>query len=235
MEPMKCPHSKIESALDRWTECHWRIHQMEANYHFPDAFRYSLNSFIRSVKEIPQILKMELQNEPTFEAKIKPLIDSLKGNDLFEKLREQRDFIVHRGMLEVLSKGQAGTTEGRGVKIAFGFNIPPHESSDEAYQRYKAVCRSDKLLRDMIGPDCDSRPCILREWRIQELPNTEALELAISAWRLIGEVLSGVVVMQGGEELDLGFSCRHDPEKVKMKEFSQREFLLSVDGKELDA
>jgi hypothetical protein len=164
------------------------------------------------------------------------LLDScLAANELFKKLSKQRDFIVHRGMLEVLSKGQVGTTEGRGAKIAFGFNIAPHESSDDAYERYKNACRSDKVFRCIAGPDCDSRPCIWREWRIQEFPDTELLELAISTWRLIGNVISKIIVLQGGEELDLTFSCRHDPEKVKMKVFSQKDFFLSVDGLQLDA
>jgi hypothetical protein len=231
---MNCPHSKIESALDRWSECHWHIHQMEANYHVPDLFRYSLNSFIRSIKEIPQLLKMELQNEPAYKTGFKPLIDSMKKNELFEKLSKHRDFIVHRGMLDVLSTGQAGTTEGRRVKIAFGFNIAPDESSDDAYERYKNACRSSKVFRGMAGPDCDSRPCIWREWKIQDFPDTELLELAISAWRLVGEVISRVIVLRGGDELDLSFSCRHDPERVKMKVFSQADFFRSVDGVQLD-
>lgn len=208
---------------------------MEANYHAPDCFRYSLNSFIRSVKEIPQLLKMELQNEPGYKTGFKPLIESLRRNVLFEKLSKHRDFIVHRGMLEVLSTGQAGTTEGRGVKIAFGFNISPYESSDDAYERYKEACRSNKVFRGMAGPDCDSSPCIWRAWRIQEFPDMELLELAISAWRLIGEVLSQIVVLHGGDALDLSFSCRHDPESIKVKVFSQTDFFLSVDGVQIDA
>jgi hypothetical protein len=114
---MDCPHSNIEAALDRWQECHWHIHQMELNYHLPDPFRYSLNSFIRAVKEIPQILQMELQNASRYRSQFKPLIDSLHSNELFSTLHKTRDFIVHRGMLEVLSKGSVGTTEGRGIKV----------------------------------------------------------------------------------------------------------------------
>ncbi len=235
IESMICPHAKIESALDRWSECHWHIHQMEASYHLPAPFRYSLNSFIRSVKEIPQLLKMELQNDPAFRNTYKPLIDSIRSNALLAKLSKQRDFIVHQGMLDVLSTGQIGTNEGRGAKIAFGFRIAPHESSDEAYERFKELCRSDKMFRGMSGPDCDSRPCIWREWKSQDFPDTELLELAISAWRLMGEVISRIVVLNGGEELDLTFSCRHDPERVKMKVFSQADFFLSVDGISLDA
>jgi hypothetical protein len=222
---MNCPHSKIEAALDRWSECHWHIHQMEVNYHEPDPFRYSLNSFIRSIKEIPQILQMELQNDSSYLIKFKPLIDELLKNDLFKELNKHRNFIVHRGMLDILSNGQVGTAEGGRIKIAFKFNIAPNESSNDAYERYKKICRSDSVIRGMIGPDCDSVPCVWREWRIEKFPETELLDLAISAWRVIGEVLSKIIVVLGGDEIDLNFTCRHDPEKVKMKRFSQSDFF----------
>jgi len=69
---------------------------MEANYHTPDLFRYSLNSFIRAVKEIPQLLSMELQNHGAYLSDFKPLIQSLRANALLSVLHDKRDFIVHR-------------------------------------------------------------------------------------------------------------------------------------------
>ena len=232
---MNCPHSHIESALDRWSECHWHIHQMEANYHTPDLFRYSLNSFIRAVKEIPQILKMELQNHSQYRKDFKPMIDSLRSNELIALLHKKRDFIVHQGMMDILSKGSVGTTEGRGIKISIGFQVAPYETTGEAYERFKALCKKEKTIRGLAGPDCDSWPMIRREWRIQEFPDKELLELSIDAWRLMGNVLSQIVVLLGGEVLDLSMSCRHDPEKVKTMEFSQEDFFRTVDGIEINA
>ncbi len=71
---MTCAHSQVEAALDRWLECHWHIHQMEGNYHYPDPFRYALNSYIRALKEIPQILRMELQNHADYRTYFQPAI-----------------------------------------------------------------------------------------------------------------------------------------------------------------
>lgn len=208
---------------------------MEANYHTPDLFRYSLNSFIRAVKEIPQILKMELQNHREYQNEFKPLIDSLRSNELLSTLHNKRDFIVHQGMLEVLSKGCVGTTEGRGIKISIAFPVAPYETTQEAYERFKDLCRKDKFIRDMAGPDCDSWPMIRREWKVTEFPDKELLELSVDAWRLVGEVMSQIVVKLGGEKLDLSFSCRHEPEKVKTVEFSQQEFFKSIDSIDINA
>lgn len=227
---MECVHSQLGAALDRWAECHWHIHQMEANYHEPDPFRYSLNSFIRSLKEVPQILKMELQNHSLYPAKIKPAIDATKRNELLNKLSTQRDFIVHRGMLELASVGKIGTTEGRGFKIGLGFNVAPFESSIQAYERYKEMCRQDPVFRGAFGPDWDSRPYLRREWKVKELGDAELLELSVSAWRALGEAISNIVQSLGGDALDLSMPCRHDPEHVKTIAFSRADFFRTVDG-----
>ena len=232
---MNCPHSQIEAAMDRWSECHWHIHHMETNYHTPDLFRFSLNSFIRAVKEIPQILKMELQNHPHYKKTFKPLITSLHANDLMSLLHKKRDFIVHQGMMEILSNGCVGTTEGRGIKISIGFNVSPHETTLEAYERFKNICKENKVIRDAAGPDCDSWPMVRREWKIPEFPDKELLQLSIDSWRLIGNIISDIVINLGGEALDLSFSCRHEPEKVKTMEFSQSEFFKTVDGININA
>lgn len=204
---------------------------MEANYHTPDLFRYSLNSFIRAVKEIPQLLSMELHNQGAYQSDFKPLIQSLRANALLSILHNKRDFIVHRGMLEVMSRGSVGTTEGRGIKISIPFPVAPHESTQEAYERFKDVCRKDEFIRSAAGPDCDSWPMIRREWKIPDIPDKELLELSVDAWRLMGEVLSKIIMKLGGKQLDLSFACGHDPQKVRTVEFSQKEFFMSVDKK----
>jgi hypothetical protein len=230
MTATTCPYSYIESALDRWVESHWHIHHIEANYHIPDSFRYSVNSFIRSVREIPKLLEMELQNHITYKSTLRPIISLIDKDDLLALLRKKRNFIVHRGMLEMLSTGSVGTTEGRGIKIGIPFYVHPNESSADAYERFQNICRQDKFIRDLAGPDCDSWPCLVRYWRIQEFKELDLLDLSVAAWRTVGRVLSELVKLLGGECLDLSLSCRHDPAKVRMMEFSQKEFFKSVDG-----
>lgn len=231
---MDCAHTLIEPALDRWGECHWHLHQMEANYHQPDLFRYALNSFIRTFKEVPQLLKITTQNHLELRKAIAPAFDALKGSDLYKVLASTRNFLVHQGMLELESRGSAGTTEGGKVKISFPFRVHPWESSDEAYIRYKEVCRTDKMMRGLIGPDCDSGPAIWRTWLIADFPGRDLLEVAFEAWTRLGEVLSATVEARGGEPLDLSMPCRHDPELVKIMRFSQRDFYMEVDGIDLD-
>jgi hypothetical protein len=206
---------------------------MEANYHEPETFRYSLNSFIRAVKEVPRQLQNDLQPHAALRKKIKPLLDAVSANELFKSLGKQRDFIVHHGALNPKSRGQIGTTEGRKIKLVFPFAVQPWETSDQAYERYKEMCRNDKLFRG-LGPDCDSSPALWRTWIISEFPDRDLLDVAFEAWTLLGELLSGAIEAFGGEKLDLSMPCRTDPDSVRIKRFSQSEFFMSVDGVDLD-
>jgi hypothetical protein len=176
---------------------------------------------------------MELQNHISYKSIFRPVISSINKDSLLALLRKKRDFIVHRGMLEMLSTGSVGTTEGRGIKIGIPFHVHPNESSTDAYERFKNICRQDKFIRSLAGPDCDSWPCIVRYWRIQEFNELDLLDLSVAAWRTVGNVLSELVKLLGGEYLDLSLSCRHDPAQVRMLQFSRQEFFKLVDGIDL--
>ncbi|MBB6588048.1 hypothetical protein PP715_13960 [Ralstonia solanacearum] len=208
------------------------MHQMERNYHEPEPFRYAFNSFARAAKEVPQIVLMEIQRVPHAKPKVDTLLMELTNNDFFKVLGKRRDFIVHQGMLSLQSHGQIGTTEGSKIKFTFPFPVQPWETSDEAYERYKDACRSDKLWRG-LGPDCDSAPALWRTWMIPQFPKRDLLDVAFDAWSLVGKLLSDVVEAIGGEALDLSMPCRHNPASVRIKRYSQQEFFLSVDGIDL--
>lgn len=230
---MVCAHKYLEASLDRWHECHWHLHQMEANYHTPDAFRYALNAFIRAIADVPELLTKNLEKHESVRRAIKPKRKELEATQLFSVLKVRRNFIVHQGMLAVQSKGAVYTMEGSKVKLSFPFRVETWESSDDAYERYKNVCRNDKIWRG-LGPDCDSLPAIVRTWVIPQIPDRDLLEVAFEAWSLVGKLLSEAVIFFEGEPLDLTMQCRHMPELVRIKRYNQREFFLSVDGIDLD-
>jgi hypothetical protein len=146
--------------------------------------------------------------------------------------RYLKELEAESGALNLESRGQIGTTEGTTIKLTFPFGVQPWESSDEAYERYKELCRTNKVIRG-LGPDCDSAPALWRTWMIPQFPNRDLLEVAFEAWTLLGELLSGAVEAFGGEKLDLSMPCRHDPALIRIRRFSQHEFFLSVDGVDL--
>ncbi len=76
--PVACAHTHLEASLDRWQECHWHLHQMEGNYHLPDAFRYALNAFIRAIADVPELLTKNLEGTRLRAALSSPGLRNLK-------------------------------------------------------------------------------------------------------------------------------------------------------------
>lgn len=100
---------------------------------------------------MPQLLSMELQNHAHYQSKLKQIIHSINTDDLLALLHKKRDFIVHRGMLELFSKGMVGTTEGRGVKIGIPFHVHPNELVRTHTNDLKTFADRISLLEDLQG------------------------------------------------------------------------------------
>ena len=99
---------RIESSLDRFQEAHFWIHALERYYHDAEPFRWHLNAFLRALKEVPQLITMELQNEAGFVAWFRDHRGKLASDPLLNILSKRRDFVVHRGMLLPDSRGTLG-------------------------------------------------------------------------------------------------------------------------------
>src|SRR4029078_2526091 len=129
---------RIPASFDRFQEAHFWIHGMENYYHFSSQFRWHLNAFLKALKEVPQLLQMELQNEPGFAKWFREQREQLAQDPLIAHLFDQRDMIVHRDMLVPQSRCAVGVTEFRGMKLGVGFNINPLEDSDHLYSDFLA-------------------------------------------------------------------------------------------------
>ena len=179
------------------------------------------------------MLMADLQRHPKIRAAIANELQQLRENELFATLKKQRDFLVHHGALTLQSHGRVQAMEGMRVKMSLPFPVAPHERSDDAYERYKETCRRNTVWRQLSGPDCDSVPTIWRTWVVPQFPGRDLLDVAFDAWSLNGKLLSATLVAFKGEPLDLSMSCRHDPERIRIRRYDQHEFFRVVDGVDL--
>ncbi len=215
------PLTAIESAVDRFREAHFWIHTLEQYYHFADPFRWHLNAFLKSIKEVPQLLQMSLQNHKGFNKWYRQEREKLTADPLMRFLADQRDFVVHRGMLVPNSHGSIGITEGRGFKLGLTFPVHPLEDSDHAMLRYlhHAVKHGDFL--QILAKDDDSLPCIHRVWRVPPFEE-EILDIAAQAWLRTGETVNAVVAWLGETPSELSLACRHSSQSVQYKLFDRK-------------
>jgi len=105
---------------------------MEEHYHSADRFRYSLNAYLRSLKEIRPMLQQGMQSIKGFKDWFSPRCESLETDPLLSVLGKKRDYLVHHGMLDAKSKGGLGVARGKTVKFAMDWDVHPAEESDDA-------------------------------------------------------------------------------------------------------
>lgn len=218
----KHPLSPIEPALDRFREAHFWIHSLEEYYHHADPFRWHLNSFLKSIKEVPQLMQMGLQNRKGFPQWFRTQAESLATDPLMHHLAKKRDLVVHRGMLVPSSHGAVGITEGRGFKLGLTFPVHALEDSEDAMHRYlhHVIAHGDFL--GILRPDDDSMPCIHRVWRMEPFED-EVVELVSRAWLRTGETINAVVHWLGAEPRELSLGCRHSSQQVQYRLFDRRD------------
>jgi hypothetical protein len=220
-------YEKLAPALDRFHEAHFWIHMLEQYYHSADPFRWHLNAFLKSTKEVPQLIKMALQNEAGFKAWYADHAQRLQDDPLLELLSKHRDFVVHRGMLQLSSRGTLGITEGRGIKLGLSIPVHPLEDSDAAMERYLRVVAKNGDTFGFLAEDEDSLPCVQREWRLPQL-ESEIVEASAAAWLRLGNTISDVLRWLGADPPPLSLDCRHSSQQVQFKLFSRDKLRMRL-------
>ena len=222
-EMKQCPFSIINFACDRLFEARWHLKNAKQLFHEPDGFRYSINAFIRCTKEIPGMISKEMQNKNNYQSEIKPIIEELNKNPLFQMLKQKRDFIVHHGKLEIKSTGRIGITELRIDKISMPFPVHPNEPSSHAYKRFLDTCKRVPMYRSLLGPDCDSFPFLERTWEIEEFEN-DIFDICAEAFKVLATSINKIVTLEGALGFDLKSMELGSSNEVKRIVYDRDEF-----------
>jgi hypothetical protein len=207
---------RIEPSFDRFREAHFWIHGLETHYHYAEQFRWHLNAFLKAIKEVPDLLQMDLQNEPGFPDRFREQKVLLSNDPLIAHFSKQRDIVVHQRMLLPNSLCSVGVTELRGMKLGMGLNVNPRADSDHAMHRYLAVAAERGDFLGILMPDEDSLPCVQRVWRLSGF-GEDIVALCARAWLRTGETVAEVVRWLGAEAPPLSLDCRHADQKVQFK------------------
>jgi hypothetical protein len=225
MKPSSCDNhkllEKISSSLDRLEEAGWFIRLMEDNYHYADRFRWSLNSFLRTLKEVQQILTMELQQNKEASDWLKVRREELSTDGLLSFLFKQRDIVVHKQMLKPASSGSVGFTKGRGMKLGLGMPIDPLEDSEVAILKYIWFAAKDLDFMGILYAEEDGSgeyTCVERVWRLDTFPEREVTELAVEAWKMVASLATGAAEKLGAAVSAPSFELRN-ANRVRIKIF----------------
>lgn len=199
---------------------------LERHYHQADPFRWYLSVFLKAIKEVPQLLAMELQNESGFTEWFRDQREELLADPLIAHFAEQRNLVVHRRMLLPNSSCFVGVTELRGLKLGMGSAMDPREDSDVAMDRYLHVAREHDFLGLLI-PDDDSIPCVQRVWKLDGLDG-EIVDLCAKAWLRVGKTIGAVLGWLKEDVPPLSLDCLHGQQRVQFKLYSRDELTVRM-------
>jgi len=216
--------SLLAEPFDRLNEAHWYLHQMEHWFHEADPFRYSLNAFLKSLREVPQILSMSLQGEEGFAAWFSERRAELHRDPLVSQLYKSRDYVVHHRSLMVKSTAFCGISRGKGLKLGLGMPIDPREDSDHFMHRFASTARDHGDVTGFFVPeDEDTMPCIDRTWRLPEFPDRDAVDLAADAWHTVARLVDEASVFIGLPSPLLRLECPHGSDRVRLRLYSRKD------------
>lgn len=209
----------LESSLDRLEEAAWFIRMMEDHYHKADRFRWSLNSFLRTIKEVLHLVTMEVQQNRQVSMWLRTEKKKLSEEPLVAFLFKQRDIVVHKSMLKPASKGTVGFTRGRGLKLGLGMPIDPLSDSEEAILKYIHFAAKDMDFMGILYTEEDGGgeyTCVQREWRLEQFPDRELTELAAHAWEQVARLALGAATKLGASVIEPKFQLRN-PNRVQFE------------------
>lgn len=202
---------------------------LEEYYHVADPFRWYINVFLKSLKEIPQLVQMELQNETGFKEWYKPVRVKLKNDPLMKALSKKRDIIVHKKMFLPHSHAELGITEGKDMKLGLTLPVHPLEDSAHAMDRYLKQASEHRDFLGVLIPDDDSIPCVYRRWHLEGF-DEEIVNLCAEAWLRLSQVLASVLRWLGEEDVpELTLNCRHASRSVHYKLFDRQSLIEKME------
>ena len=115
-----CPVFNVHDKLE---ESAFFLAQMSFYYHNSRFFRFALNAFVKSFREITFMIQTYKSLIPNFDNWYKTKQDEMKSDRLLKWLADSRTTVVHKDMLKTNSNVEAGVYRGRDLKLAISLPI----------------------------------------------------------------------------------------------------------------
>ena len=181
---------------DKWGEAGYFLKRMMEDYHSPDQFRWNLNAFLQSLRNVTFILQNTLSDHHGFRGWYAGQQEEMRQDQLLRKFVEGRNVVVKQRNLYVKSSADVGMYRYRKLKLAvIAVQVPVHTSSQ--YVLTELAPKMNLLDEEhmAIGEEYGVR----RTWLVEELGEGNVLDLCNQAWHRIGGVLDAAHQFLGME------------------------------------
>lgn len=182
----KCP---LFETHDKYMEAWYFLCSMVKNYHDAHLFRWNLNAFIQSLRNVTFMLQSEKSKIPRFESWYSEKQELMKKSQLLVNIREGRNIIVKQRMLKSKSKASMGVFRGYQIKLGMeGFELDPFTDSEQLLKY--AQSHLIPLMLDKEHSAIGEQIGIKRTWIVEEIGDEEVVGLCYKAWKSIGDIVA---------------------------------------------
>lgn len=179
-----CP---LVNTHDKLNEAFYFLLTLLSYYHNADLFRYHLNWFIQSLRNITWILQKEKHKIPNFDKRYKTQQKVMESNAILKLFVNARNIVVKKWMLESKSKLWVGVFRWRKLKLAILNEIRnPFIDSVTILKDFKKsglwwIACNGNVVREQIG--------VQRTWIVTELWEDEIVGVCYEAFKSIYQVI----------------------------------------------
>jgi hypothetical protein len=177
-----CPLSEAD---DKYTEAHYFLERMMAEYHNPQKFRWNLNAFLQALRNVTFLLQSQLAHRDGFDSWYAARQEEMGRDALLRRFVEGRNIVVKQRNLLMKSTARIGVFMGGRLKLGLVMDVPAHLPSSyiisEMAPRLGFVPEDHAFIDEQYG--------VQRDWIAEELGEDNVLTLCDTAWVKISSVL----------------------------------------------
>ncbi|MDN6299617.1 MAG: hypothetical protein L0J68_04925 [Micrococcaceae bacterium] len=158
-------------AEDRFKETVYFASQMEAGYHNPQKFRYSLGAFLSAYVSISEVLTKELEANgrwPKWKEHLASIPHEIAVNEYGRALTRARNINIHQKSVFAGSNCQIGLYRGRRHKLSIGSAVDWDISSAELIDRLWDS-EVGKMMLDKEHSAIGEQYGVRRTYRLREI------------------------------------------------------------------
>lgn len=188
MKPHDDNYCPIASTHEKYNEAIYFICKCLESYHKPDEFRYNINAFIQSFRNITFMLQSEENRPEFFDEWYTQKQEEMKTHELLQRFVSARNIVVKKSMLETRSTVRVGIFRGRKMKLAIQHEISPFTPT---------LCILGNCKNIMIGLMIDREHSAIgeqlgveREWIVDSVGDNEVISLCIKGMEYMGRLLA---------------------------------------------
>lgn len=181
----ECP---IINTHDKFVETWWFLTRIAEYYHNEKLFRFYLNAFVQSLRNITFMLQNEKSCIPDFDKWYLKKQEKMRSNPLLRNFVDSRNYVVKQRMLKAKSKVEMGLFRGYKMKLVFKHEFDdPFINTIDIFSKFK-----DHFIDWFIGKDhgaIGEQFGVRRQWIVEDLGDEEVLSLCIKAYKEIEKII----------------------------------------------